>query len=505
MVGMTLASPTRSAIQPLAVAGGTPPPTDEQEAIHEAFNEGGTVVVEALAGTGKTTTLRQLAAIADRDRRTGLYLAYNKAIQQEAQVRFPNSVLTSTAHALAYGAVGRHYAHRLPGNGGGRRLYARQIAALLGVKPAKVLDAFLNPVQLVRLAEATVNRFCLSGDHQIGPQHLPARAAHLGPVDALADAILPVAGKVWGDIIDPRGKLYFHHDHYLKMWQLLRPRLPYSYLMFDEAQDANPVIAEVVANQAGHCQLIYVGDRNQQLYAWRGAVDAMQGLAGTRLALTKSFRFGPAIADEANRWLELLGSPYQVRGHEPVQSRVGPLDGPPDAILCRTNGAALSAILAAQEEGIPVAMAPGDKAAGKDLRRFAFAALDLMKGNGTDHPDLVAFTTWKELLTYVDEEEGGADLERLVNITNRIGPHGVISAVNRLVTKEQARLTVSTAHKAKGLEWGRVKVADDFTPPEPDEDGETKIDPADLMLAYVTVTRAKNHLDPGSLNPTDWK
>jgi superfamily I DNA/RNA helicase len=104
----------------------------------------------------------------------------------------------------------------------------------------------------------------------------------------------------------------------------------------------------------------------------------------------------------------------------------------------------------------------------------------------------------------VEEEENTADLKRMVNIINRIGVNGVIDAVRGLVPEEKAQVTVSTAHKAKGLEWSSVKVADDFCPPDPDED--EAADPADFLLAYVTVTRAKELLDPGSLGePWLWK
>jgi hypothetical protein len=223
-----------------------------------------------------------------------------------------------------------------------------------------------------------------------------------------------------------------------------------------------------------------------------------------RLPLTKSFRFGPAIAEAANEWLDLLGSDLRVVGHDPIKSAVGDLgDRAPRAILCRTNGTALGWVLAFHARGIKVALAPGDKSAGKDIERFAWAARDLMNGEGTDHPDLVGFTTWSEVVAYAEEEEDGADLKRLVGIINQIGYPAVIDAIRGLSLENEAEVTVSTAHKAKGLEWDVVKVADDFVPPV-DEDEVT--DPADLMLAYVTVTRAKLHLDPGSLGePELWR
>jgi superfamily I DNA/RNA helicase len=40
-----------------------------------------------------------------------------------------------------------------------------------------------------------------------------------------------------------------------------------------------------------------------------------------------------------------------------------------------------------------------------------------------------------------------------------------IAAVDALTDESQADVTVSTTHKAKGREWPKVKVADDFPPP----------------------------------------
>lgn len=467
--------------------------TGEQDAILQAYNAGDNLVVEALAGTGKTTTLKVIAAA--NPRRPGAYLAFNKAIVNEAEGKFPDAVTVTTAHSLAYQAVGKEYAHRLPGNGMAR-ISAQRMAGLLKVKAAQLDSGTLNPVVLIRMAQATVANFIKSASRHMAPSHIPPRVyAHHDPA-AIALLIVPLATRIWQDLCRADGKFYFTHDVYLKLWSLRNPRLPFDYLMFDEAQDADPVIAEIVSRHQG--QTIHVGDQNQAIYGWRGAVDAMGQVDGaTRLPLTKSFRFGPAIAAQANEWLGLLGSPLRVLGHEPIRSTVGELDRA-RAILCRTNGTALGWVLSFQEREVKVALAPGDKSAGKDIERFAWAARDLMAGEGTDHPDLVGFTTWDQLTQFVDEEEDTADLKRMVGIINRVGYPRVIDAIRGLTPEGQAEVTVSTAHKAKGLEWDSVKVADDFTPPDPDDD-QDQADPADLMLAYVTVTRAKLQLDPGPL------
>jgi hypothetical protein len=503
---MPLSSPIQAPsnlVAPGAVAAPTHRLTGEQQAIQDAVHDGhGKVVAEALAGTGKTSTLVSIAH--SFPRRPGLYLAFNKTVQREAEARFPIWMHASTAHGLAYQALGQRYGHRLPGNRAASRMGAQTMARIMKVKPALLDTGTVNPAALTRMAQATVNSFMKTADDQIMPRHIPSRVyAHHQP-NEVAEAILPVANQIWADLTSLEGKFRFTHDVYLKMWQLTNPTLHYDYLMFDEAQDADPVIAAIVDRQ--QMQRIWVGDRNQAIYGWRGAIDAMSRIKdAVRLPLTQSFRFGPAIAEAANSWLAMLGSDHKVVGFDKVPSTVGEV-AEPRAILCRGNGTALGWILKFHADGVPVAMAPGDRNAGKEFERFAWAAKDLMNGEGTDHPDLVGFTTWDELVKHVEEEEDTDDLKRLVGIINRIGVSGVIDAVRGLVTEDRARVTVSTAHKAKGMEWDTVRVADDFVPPEPADDGSPQEpDWEAFMLNYVTVTRAKLRLEPGALGePELW-
>ncbi len=76
-------------------------------------------------------------------------------------------------------------------------------------------------------------------------------------------------------------------------------------------QDADAIITAVLLEQ--DTQIVAVGDRNQQIYEWRGANSAMDAFGGERATLRKSFRFGPAIADYANGWLDAIGAPVDMR------------------------------------------------------------------------------------------------------------------------------------------------------------------------------------------------
>ncbi|PTT89088.1 hypothetical protein DBR42_08500, partial [Pelomonas sp. HMWF004] len=62
--------------------------------------------------------------------------------------------------------------------------------------------------------------------------------------------------------------------------------------------------------------------------------------------------------------------------------------------------------------------------------------------------------------------------------------------------EDQAAITLTTGHRAKGLEWEQVSLADDFIELPPEDD----FDPEEINLLYVAVTRAIRCVKlPGSL------
>lgn len=475
------------------MASETRTPTLEQCAIIEAYRTGEALTIEAGAGSGKTTTPRMLAETSPG--RRGIYVAYNRAIADDARHSFPGSVRCATAHSLAFGAVGRTYARRL----NGPRMTARDAASILSVGQSLRLSSerVLGPDQLTRIALGAVARYCYSADTEIASWHMPT-VTGVDAVDqtqALAETVVPIARRAWADLTSIGGRLKFQHDHYLKLWQLSEPTLRADYVLLDEAQDANPVVASVVERQS-HLQRILVGDRSQAIYGWRGAVDAMSGFGGRRLTLSQSFRFGDAIAEEANKWLGLLSAPLRLRGLASLRSLVQPLGSDADAVLCRTNAEAVARIIALMGEGRRAALVGG----GGEIRALAEAALSLKQGLGTSHPELFLFRTWSQLQDYVEHDPSGSDLKVFVELIDTYGAESVIATMDQLADERQADVVVSTAHKAKGREWQRVRIAADFREPR---EGEKRIPPAEAMLAYVAVTRARQVLDREGLSWVD--
>jgi superfamily I DNA/RNA helicase len=289
-------------------------PTAEQNSAIDTFRRGDHLVLQAGAGTGKTTTLSMIAASTGK---RGRYIAFNKAIATEASRKFPNNVLCKTMHALAYAAVGHRFKNRMDAP----RVPGWKTGAVLGINinmRVRIGERNVTNKALSYTVLRTVTRFCQSADPTIQRYHVPRlrgiEAEHLHA--QLVDLVLPYANRAWKDLHNPEeGVVRFDHDHYLKHWALTQPRITADFLLLDEAQDTNPVVKKVFNDQRDQTQLVMVGDSAQAIYGWRGARDVMSSFEGTERALSQSFRFGPALAAEANRWLGIVDAPIRLARH----------------------------------------------------------------------------------------------------------------------------------------------------------------------------------------------
>ncbi|MCX5559500.1 UvrD-helicase domain-containing protein [Streptomyces sp. NBC_00038] len=473
-------------------------PTHEQTHAADTFRSGRHLALQAGAGTGKTSTLCLLAAGTSR---RGRYLAFNKDIARDAAARFPSTVQCRTAHATAFAAIGHRYTGRL----NSPRQPAWRTGQALGIlRPVRLADHEISQRTLSHNVLRTVTRFCYSADGALSRHHVPRLRGLDSPADhrQFADLVLPFAAKAWADLQCPdHGVVRFEHDHYLKMWALSGPHIEADFLFLDEAQDTNPVLEQVFTAQRDHAQLVMVGDSAQAIYGWRGATDVMTGFDAEQLTLTRSFRFGPQIADEANRWLALADAPIRLTGTTSIPTEVGSVDRP-DAVLCRTNIGAMTEVMRLLGDGHRVALTRG----GQQLAQLALAARDLKEGRRTHHPELVLFPSWGALQDYAAYDPGGRDLQPFVDLVDTHGPDAILAAVAELTDETHADVTVSTAHKAKGREWPTVRIGNDFPQPEKTTSDAGGADPApeqvsdaDARLAYVAVTRARHRLDLGTL------
>jgi len=441
----------------------------------------------AFAGTGKTTTLVGYAHAHPQDRI--LYLCFNKSVEIEARKKFPTNTTCKTSHGLAYPLYGNRYRHKL-GN-----LRLMDISRALNTQNWEV----------VRPVQETLNNFMASADPAIALHHCPAKLLVTERHRRAAATIVQLAERMWSLMLDENNSVPAPHDAYLKGFALSQPDLSsrFDVILLDEAQDANPLLAGLVAQQAAcGVRVVVCGDGHQQLYRFRGSVDALDASwlddAETHY-LTQSFRFGHGVAHVANMVLKFLGETRVLKGLGP-DARVSkslPADLEHRAILCRTVSGVIENALALEGKGEKIFWIGGIEGyqlqALEDLHAFSKGRQDLVKGKAL-------LKTFRDYAHYreVAEQSGDAEMSRSIKIVEQYKAN-LPALFAKLRANEQrdeldATVTLSTAHRAKGLEWEAVQLADDFSLKPFDSQNEKDQWADEMNLLYVACTRAMRHL-----------
>lgn len=466
----------------------------------------GNIKINAVAGSGKTTTIIAYAASRPKGARI-LYLAYNKSVRLEAQKRFAaqglRQVQVETAHSLAYKSIvpARGYTVRPQG------FTTYEVAQLLGLADhGEKHGAYILANHVARF----ITYFCNSAVQKV---------QQLSYIDTVADPKAKAFVRTYYPyILDGTrhllkkmndGAIDITHDFYLKLFQLSMPRLPYDYVLFDEGQDASPAMLDVFLKQPA--TKVMVGDAHQQIYSWRHAVNALEQAPFCQYDLSTSFRFGQDIADLG---CSILG--WKMHLDEGTKSVVITGKGTGTTIstratLARTNlGLLLRAITFITEQ--------------KDVTRLYFEGninsytyaddgaslydvLNLYNGQHDRIRDklIASMQTMDDLEEYIEKTDD-VQLRMMVDVVGEYG-NDIPRLINELKSKHvgdpekgHAEMIFSTVHRAKGMEYDAVQLVDDFITEakleKGKEDGEELKQMQlkwneEINLLYVAVTRAK--------------
>lgn len=456
---------------------------DDQKRVIES--DAPMLVVKAFAGSGKTTTAVGYTDCRRED--PTLYITFNKANQLEAEQRFGDHVEARTSHSLAYGKVGWRFADRLV-----RSWKPRMLAEEMG----------LGNMRTAAIVQAVLNRFFNSTDKDVLEQHVADVAPNWDLDGPQIGHIMDLAKKTWNSMRDLTSRTSVPPDAYLKMWALSKPVLKFPRIILDEAQDTNPVTAEVIlAQRSRGTQMVYLGDPHQSIYAFRGATDFLSRateMGAHVLPLRRTWRFGQKTADIANLLLgKLKGEDAEIIGMGQDRRRVS---GDPLAILSRTNASLFGE--AAQRRGQALHWVGGIENYRIDAVCDAFYISSNQRDQVRD-AQMRKYASWHH---FKDEAEATKDAEAriLVKLVDQYGAD-IPSLVEELRARavddaSRASTTLTTAHKSKGLDFPYVKLADDFDCIE-DAEGElqkdgklTQATSQEVNLLYVAITRAKHEV-----------
>jgi superfamily I DNA/RNA helicase len=101
------------------------------------------------------------------------------------------------------------------------------------------------------------------------------------------------------------------------------------------------------------------------------------------------------------------------------------------------------------------------------------------------------FSSFADLKEYADSPMGG-DLKAVLKLIETYGRERLLNILESTTeSAEDASVTITTAHKSKGLEWSVVKLANDFKLPG---DGSVPTQ-EETNILYVAASRALHKLD----------
>jgi superfamily I DNA/RNA helicase len=458
---------------------------EQQEVITCSFPNA--LVVKAFAGTGKTSTLKGFCQ--SRPNSRILYLAYNKSIGNEVKAKFKElrNVDVFTTHGLAYKQYGARYKERFD-------KYGMNLSTLDYVEYCDDVDEE-NRYSYAYVISQLIKDFSYSAytiDEYI-QSLLEDKELFENKFGFKINYFLSKLEYVWDDILE-NDNMPFEHDFYLKLYQLENPYLEqYNYILLDEAQDANDCVIDIILQQS-RSKKVFVGDDFQQIYAWRGATNALNKVGkmnGTVVKfLTKSFRCSQEIAEIADVYLQISGAEKTFIGNGNV------IDDEADykefAIIARSNIQLFE--YAAFQTGESKLYFVG----GFNSYNF-YDLVDLVKlryKNENDdveiyNPFFKNFNTFEELKDYA---ENANEIELLSKIKVSVSIPSISKELyalkQRVVNKpEDAEVILTTAHKSKGLEWDSI-----FLPKGYINLAEEEPTQEEINLLYVALTRAKKRI-----------
>lgn len=462
-------------------------PTSEQLEIINAACSGESLIIQAYAGASKTTTLRLIAEAMPTKKI--LYLAFNKGIVVDATSKMPPNVQCRTVHSIAYGNSKSNIIRKLQ-----CKIYdAKQLVnhtnltSFWAHDPKLEIKVELTALRLFGWAKHTAIRFMQSSDTTILPHHvyIDEKFKHL-EVNGVRDQLVAAAKTIWELYLDTYNNVQIPHDVYLKLFAMSGIDLNYDVVMVDECQDVSPVMLNILKSQKT-AQKIYVGDKFQKIYSFTGSIDITNIVECRTLYLTKSFRFGDQIAEIANRILTKIDEDIRpLIGNGTVNY----IDkgSQPNAVLCRTNSKVLQEYISHKAKH-PNAII-NVSCDTTNVLEFAEALLELDLKGRTSYPLMRTFKTSKQFYSWLQITDEPLDIEirHMSILCNKINPKVVVETLKNYKDHRSPDITISTAHKAKGLEWDTVLLSDDF----PILTNDSK---EELRLFYVALTRAKTNLN----------
>jgi len=471
-------------------------PNDEQIAILDHFKStGDNLLINALAGGGKTTMLEMIMATT---KEPTLYLAFSKAVITEAEEneRIPNGVTPATFNSMGLKCWGKGNGKAVTNPKKPFEILGAVIDEIKGKDKAEVREAYWDILSAIRMAKnlgyvpdgkfAHARRLC---DRETLCSRIENRLSPfcLSVVDHALTASIKASYE---------GSVDFDDQVYMPaLFGGSFPRFP--LVLVDEDQDLSPanhaLLQKLVKGRVGA-----VGDRWQSIYYFRGAetggVDKIKAkFRMVEYPLSINFRCPKAVVEAARwrcpemKWIKDGGK------YETLSSLDATAIPEGSAIVCRNNAPLFRAAfsLLSAKRSVQVV--------GSDIGPRIFKLLEKI-GDPRDTREelLLKIDAWRdEKLKTSNAPATTSDIAECLKVFASWGKD-VAQAINyaQHIFKQQGKITLTTGHKAKGKEWDLVYHLDRHLLSQEDQD---------LNLKYVITTRAAQELYEINTEEIQWQ
>lgn len=476
-------------------------------------------IVNAVAGSGKTTTLTEGARLLDEP---ALFLAFNKHITETLQSRLRGtSMVAKTIHSVGMGTLYR----RLKGKPTvDERKYHKLVRTLVsetlvrdkGPLQQATVEALRDLVRMCMLTltdptdllalEVLVGRYGIQVDPRVG----------LGDVLDAVPVVLALGEWAAADgdpftgqhTIDYSDMLWLPHK-----WGLVPGQT--SWVFIDEAQDLNAAQLDLALKcRAPGGRMLFVGDPNQAIYGFAGADVAsfwtIQERTQARiLPLSICYRCPTSHLDLAREIVPEIearpDAPEGVVAYSP-EADLPRVVKSGDLILCRKTAPLIRTCFQLIGRQVPA------KVRGRDIGR---QIADVVRSVASSDSYTFSFgwqqfgdalAEWQEAaLKRLIQREGSegqqaALLDRCEAVRVCFEQFGATSAddlcarIEALFTDEDAVVMLSTVHRAKGIENSRVLILEPWNLPLRWPNQQPWEAEQEHNLRYVALTRAKHLL-----------
>ncbi len=462
----------------------------------ELEDGGGHVVLEARAGSGKSSSCRTgMHILLRRDPTLRIrYCCFNKSIAEEFAADCPPGVDVGTMHRFGLEALRSRSSVRIDesktgrivvgvcGGSGARPYLASAVKRLVSLaKGQGCLPGSTDPDVLSRLMDVHGIEARSDRDKIVGWT--------LRALEACADDV---------EVVDFDDMLWLPVVYGLDF-------KPVDYLFIDECQDLNPCQHEFARLASGSGRTVVVGDPYQAIYAWRGAatdsIDRLrESLRAKTLPLTVTWRCPASHVRAANRYVaDLRAAPSAKEGRLERDAPDG-ADRAGTLVLCRSNAPLLSRCLRDVAALRPATMR--GRAIGADLNR-AYHDATYRDPPATRREAVTAVVRWEnERIAALAGKDGvearleevGDQAACLRAVAAAVDPSAVPSAIRDLFRDASPAgvVTYSSVHRAKGSEADRVRYL--LSPPRRASSDRPWDAEQDRNLQYVALTRGREEL-----------